>query len=340
MPANVGIPPMPRDILIRGFGFCLPGNPVPLANDGSPPERRRLLEKLGQEFTHHAETGSTDLMIAASREALANAGTAPGDIATVITAPSLLTSFGLEIPAVGIRMELGLSGAECLNLGQGCVGILRGLQLGAQFLALRPDGGDVLVVTGCRASTITKDDSHGSFFWGDGAAAVVLTTNAGPGVRFVDYAERSAEAGWDAMRVAFGDGRPSDVCAAPDDFRITVEFANTEQQLAYIEAENRLFTSVVEDLLKRHDLSENDIDALFLPSFGRNRLSKLMAGLDTLRERVATDFRYGHMGGVDDILFLRRYLDRRPRDKESWLMAMTSAFTAQWAGVLLRDIPE
>jgi hypothetical protein len=79
-----------------------------------------------------------------------------------------------------------------------------------------------------------------------------------------------------------------------------------------------------------------DIDGLFFPSIGKNRVPTLLANNRPLKAVVKSDFRYAHMGGVDVIFFLNQFLKAHPPTQESWYLALTPAFTAQWAGVLFR----
>ncbi|MDP7668114.1 MAG: hypothetical protein QF738_08660 [Rhodospirillales bacterium] len=322
-------------VRVRGFGFALPGDPVPLRSRGLGDAERARLDDLGQEFGYLSPMDSTALSIEAAA-ALANAGTGAGDIGLVITAPALLTAYGPEIPAVAVRAALGLEHAQCLYLGQGCVGVLRGVQLDAQHLRAGETPGDVVVVTGCRASTITRRWNHGSFFWRDGAAAMVLTLEPGPGPRYVDYAEASATADWGAMRVRFGDGHPAGADTGPDDFRITINFDSAADQVAYIRSEHLRFGNVLATLLDNNGITEDDVAALYLPSIGKARIPNLLGAGRPLMERVVCDVRHAHMGGVDNFLFMHEHMAKTPPADGAWPVSMTPAFTAQWAGVLFR----
>ena len=56
----------------------------------------------------------------------------------------------------------------------------------------------------------------------------------------------------------------------------------------------------------------------------------------TLIEKVQTDFRYAHMGGVDPLFFLDLHLKANPPNSKAYYLAMTPAYTAQWGGLLLQ----
>lgn len=327
------------DIRIRELGINLPGPRIPLSDVDLPDDLRRKLAPTGQEFTHRSEGSSTDLAIAAAGAALEKSGLNPDRIGLVISAPTLLTGYGFEIPAVAIRAALGLAAADCLNVSQGCVGVLAAMRVAAQFLRAEPDRGDVLIVTACRASSLVDGFTHGAFSWGDGAAAVIVTADPGPGLTVEYYAEISATADWGAMRIPYGDAFDYATYNPAEDLRITVDFPDSEAQLDYIVGEKDRCSALIKSLTAAAKIAEDDVSAVFLPSFGRKRVPLLLEEHRNLVNRVASDFRYAHMGGVDVVLFLDTFLTDSPPASKSWFLAMSPAFTAQWAGLALSYDP-
>ena len=321
---------------VRSFGFAIPGAPIPLAGLDLTEAERKRLGPLQQTFTHAASTDSTALGVQAAREALSRAGVGAGDVSLVISAPSLLAAHGFEIPSVRVRAALGLTDAQCLNVSQGCVGVLRAVQLAQQHFQVEgPRARDVLIVTTCGASALTERHTHGSFFWGDGAAALVLTAQPGEGLTFAGYAECSAEEDIDAMNVPCGDA-PAHQFGGGDPRRIQVNFADGAAQTRYIRGERVRFGKVIEGLAQQVGGRVDDFDAVFVPSTGANRVSTLFGDHRNLEARLATDFSFPHTGGVDVMLFLDSHV-RRQRPKDGGLFATLSpAFTAQWGGVAWR----
>lgn len=314
-------------VRVRSLGFHLPGQPIALGDLKMTADLRQRLPGMGQQFTYQTDGDSTDLAIAAGKDALKRAGVSPGSIGLVISAPTLLTSYGLEIPAIAVRAALGLHNADCLNVAQGCVGFLVAMRLAAQFLKSEPGRGDVLVVSACHASHLTEGFSHGAFFWGDAGAGAVITAEPGPGLHLEAYGEKSSSTDWGAMRLDEQTGH------AP---RIIVDFPDDRAQADYIMGEQDRCAALIDDLLAAGGLDESDIDAVLLPSIGKNRVPLLLAAHKGLKDKVKTDFRFAHMGGVDVLFFLSRHLDEGPPQGQRWYLALTPAFTAQWGGVLLR----
>ncbi len=314
----------------------MPGQPIALADIDMTDEMRGKLPGIGQEFTFGSDENSTAMSILAARKALAAAGADGKDIGLIISAPTLSTSYGFEIPAIAIRAALGLENAECLNVAQGCVGFLAAMRLAAQYLATNEGRGDVLVVTACKASTLMENFTHGAFFWADAAAAAVLTTTPGKGLRVAAYGEKNSDQDWGAMRLRHGDDAPHDRCDPADDLKVVVDFADDRAQMDYIVGEQSRCGGLIDALLEADGLDQDAIDGLFLPSIGANRVPHLLGKHKALRDKVQSDFRYAHMGGVDVMFFLDLYLKANPPRHGARYLVMTPAFTAQWGGLLLR----
>jgi 3-oxoacyl-[acyl-carrier-protein] synthase III len=334
MASNKKSEPSQLDIRIRHIAFSLPHEKIDLETLAVSQDDKARLHRLGQRVSHQSNTDSTSLMVEAAKNAISVLNNPADQIGMIISAPSLISAFGLEIPAVAIRSKLGLEKAECLNLSQGCVGALRAIEMAATYLKARPELKNVLVAIGCMASSLTENLNHGGFFWGDGATAVLVTSDPGPGLHFANYAESAAEKDWDAMKIRFGDGRPSEKCTSPEDFNIVVEFPDIRAQADYISAELRHFDNVIKALMEKYLLQDEQIEALILPSFGQNRVEMLLQNHQSLKDKIKTDFSYGHMGGVDNFLFLDRYASNSNMENGSWIIAMSPSFTSLWGGVL------
>lgn len=320
---------------IGAMGIHLPGEPISLAGIDLPDALSRHLEKTGQEITYSTGGSSTELAVSAARETLKKAGIGAADIGLVISAPTLLTGYGLEIPAIAIRAELRLANADCLNIAQGCVGALAAIRIAAQFLRCEPDRGAVLIVTACKASSLMKNFTHGAFSWGDAAAGILVAAGPGEGPTVEFYAEKSATADWGAMRIPIGDA--STPVITPDaPLQVNVEFPSHEAQIDYIVGEKERCGELIDSLTSAAGIEAADIEAVFLPSFGRKRVPLLLEQHPELIDRVASDFRCAHLGGVDVLYFLDSYLHNSTPARGTWSIALSPAFTAQWGGVLIR----
>ncbi len=325
---------------IRSIKFFFPGKPISLESIDQPSATRIRLDQTGQKFTFQSHTNSTQMAIAAAQDVITATKIDPNRIGLIISAPSLITSYGLEIPAIAIRAALKSYKSDCLNVAQGCAGFLVAMRLAAQFLQAEPERGDVLIVTSCQASTLMKNFTHGAFSWGDAAVAILITSEPGPGLHFTAYREENASTNWGAMRLQYGDAMAFDLCNPESDLTLEVDFEDSHAFSEYLQGEQQRCFLLIENLLSAGKLSASEINAVFLPSIGRRRIPHLLAKHPSLIDKVQTDFSYPHMGGVDIMLFLDNHIRQHPPIADSWYMAMTPAFTALWGGVLFRFICE
>lgn len=328
------VPPSAR-VRIADLGVFLPGERVPLLSFPLVPDELARLTALGQEYTYLSAVDSTELMVLAAHEVLQKSGVEPHKLQMIISAPSLITSYGLEIPAIAVKTRVDATHAQCLNIAQGCVGVLRAIHLASLLLRANPDGGDILVVTSCRASSLTHNMNHGAFFWGDAGGAILLTTRPGSGFEVCEYAEANSHHNWGAMRVDVGDACQSGASEVREE-KIYVSFDTTEERIQYIRGEKERFGSVIGQLLTGMGVDETDIYSLHIPSTGKNRITGLLTKHRKLFKKIKTDFRCGHLGGVDSVLSLLQDWEREIPPHCALVILASPAFTAQWAGLLLK----
>ncbi|MDY8109786.1 type III polyketide synthase [Fulvimarina sp. 2208YS6-2-32] len=158
--------------------------------------------------------GATDLFVAAAAGALARSGFRADEIDTVVT----VCSTGIATPSLEARASarLGLR-ADVRRVpvfGLGCAGGVTGLAL-ASRLADSVPGSRVLLVAveictlAFRADELTKSNIVATALFGDGAAAAVLTADAGEGPRIVASGEHMwpdtlGIMGWSVDPLGFG----------------------------------------------------------------------------------------------------------------------------------------
>jgi alkylresorcinol/alkylpyrone synthase len=120
-----------------------------------------------------------DLYVEAAAAALARAGVAAADVATVVT----VSSTGIATPSLEVRaaLRLGLppQAARVPVFGLGCAGGVTGLSLAARLARAAPGSTVLLVVAelctlAFRPDRGGKADAITTALFGDGAAAVVL----------------------------------------------------------------------------------------------------------------------------------------------------------------------
>lgn len=123
---------------------------------------------------------TSDLALRAAREALERAGREPGDVDLVIVgtdSPDYIT----PATSVVVQHKLGAVNAGTFDIGCACASFPTGLATGAGWIAGNPGIRTVLVIGVYMMHKLAAADDPMTFFYGDGAAAVVLEGAARPG---------------------------------------------------------------------------------------------------------------------------------------------------------------
>ncbi|MBW1644823.1 MAG: hypothetical protein JRJ56_00600 [Deltaproteobacteria bacterium] len=162
---------------IAGLGFYLPAKKVPVlelaARAGIPEFVARFV---GAETVREAEPAMlpTDMAIRAAAAALENAGLGPEEIDLIIYCGAGLGDYILPPSAGRIQDGIKAKNAACFDLGQGCGGMLTGLEVARGQLALGDGCETVLLVTGDKWSAFTEHHAADAVFFGDGGGAVIV----------------------------------------------------------------------------------------------------------------------------------------------------------------------
>lgn len=161
--------------------------------------------------------GATDLFVEAAQGALRAAGWAGGEVDCVVTVSSTgIATPTLEALAFG-RMGFRDDVIRAPVFGLGCAGGVSGLTMAESFAAARPGCKVLLVVAeACtlafRVDRLQKADVIATVLFGDGAAAVCLSSAAPKEARLIEFARGRQKTwpdtlgimGWDVDDIGFG----------------------------------------------------------------------------------------------------------------------------------------
>ena len=141
-----------------------------------------IRERTGIEQRHVAEEGelTSDLGIAASRQALVRAGIDPVDIDLVICASSTPDR---TFPATGVRIQagLGVKKGAAFDVQAVCSGFVYALSIADNFLKAGQFKRAIVVGTETFSRILDWNDRGTCVLFGDGAGAVVLRAGEGSG---------------------------------------------------------------------------------------------------------------------------------------------------------------
>jgi 3-oxoacyl-[acyl-carrier-protein] synthase-3 len=215
------------------------------------------------------------MSVAASRDALAQAGIEPAQVDCVVVAT---VSHMLQTPAVAtaIAHELGTERAAAFDISAACAGFCHGIALAADMVK----GGtakNVLVIGVERLSDITDVSDRGTaFIFADGAGAAVVGASDEPGIGPVVWGS---------------DGEQFDLIRQKEDWRDVLQQESPAMPHLVMQG-NPVFrwasfemAKVAQQTLDRTGITVDDLD-VFVPHQANMRIIDAMARSMKLPERV------------------------------------------------------
>jgi 3-oxoacyl-[acyl-carrier-protein] synthase III len=124
---------------------------------------------------------TSDLAVAAARQALERAGRGPEDVDLIVLgtdSPDYLTPATSTV----VQHKLGASRAGTFDVGCACASFPTGVAIASGLIAHNPSLRTVLVIGAYLMHKLADPDDPSIFFYGDGAGAAVLEPSDRPGV--------------------------------------------------------------------------------------------------------------------------------------------------------------
>jgi len=206
------------------------------------------------------------MSVAASRQALENAGIDARQIDCVIVAT---VSHMMQTPAIAtaIAFELGTDKAAAFDISAACAGFCHGVGLAADMVR-SGSAGHVLVIGVERLSDITDGNDRGTaFIFSDGAGAVVVGPSETEGIGPVVWGS---------------DGEQFDLIRQKEDWRDVIESHSPEmpnlvmQGAAVFRWASYEMAKIAHQTLDRAGITVDDLD-VFVPHQANMRITDAMA---------------------------------------------------------------
>ncbi|RFA25378.1 hypothetical protein CAI21_19280 [Alkalilimnicola ehrlichii] len=287
---------LPLGMGIVGTGYAL--GPNRLSNDdlmrlsGLTLSERFIRSRIGIESRCFLADGMTtsDLAVAAARQALDNADCSLDELDRLIVATST-PDHATPSTACIVQHKLGGSGFPAHDVVAACSGFLYGLE---QALRCVATGDRKVLVIGadCRSRTLNLSDKRTAFLYGDGAGAVVVSALPGRTQGFEDCLLMADGSGFDAVMVPAGGA--AEPCteesirqgrhrlSMPDGARVATNAAQG-------------FIGLTEQLLERNALRLEDIDFFVFHQPNGRLLQKVIEQLGVPPAKTHINFpRYGN----------------------------------------------
>ncbi|MBF6175775.1 3-oxoacyl-ACP synthase [Nocardia blacklockiae] len=278
------------------------------------------------------DTAAADLAHTAAETALRAAGLAAADLDALLLVQGRAPDYLLASEATALQHRLGAARAFTTGIGDlGCVSVSAALELGAALLRGGGRYRTVLVVTAATAPTPARYRPPMTIL-GDGAAAVLLTTDGAGRYELVDHIVRSNGQYADLFRIDYRDVPTAEwVEECADETAYSFRLA--------VESRTR-FTDLRNEILDRNNLGHSDIAAYLMQNLGAGAVEFWQQALGVpidpaCRRNLA---RYGHLGPVDVLVNAEdAAAARTPGD---YTMVLNSGPVAAWSIALLRRLPE
>jgi 3-oxoacyl-[acyl-carrier-protein] synthase-3 len=176
----------PRYAQILSTGRSIPARRITNAELDArfdKPVSQWLVENVGIAARHVIADDETtsDLVVAAARQALERAGCGPEEVDLVIVATDTPDYLSPATASV-VQAKLGAHGAGTFDVNAACAGWVTALDLAARYLATEPGLRHVLVCGGYAMTRFLDwDDKKTATLFADGAGAVLLGAGEEPG---------------------------------------------------------------------------------------------------------------------------------------------------------------
>ncbi|MEV7415615.1 ketoacyl-ACP synthase III [Streptomyces sp. NPDC089919] len=246
-------------------------------------ERRRLAPELA----------TSDMCVAAARPALEAARLEPSDLDAIIVA-SYTADQPLPSTSVIVKHALGATRALAMDVAQAACASGVHAVLQAAHLLQNPSITTVLVIgADCASRVVRPTDRTGGVFFGDAAAAAVLTSSRTLGAGLLSY-DIGSQLSY-AVQIPGGGSR---LPTTPETLASGKQYVSMDGPAVWETATTRLPQSIT-GATRRAGLLPTDIDHYFFHQANANILAEALRRLDVPAERAPVTLdRLGNTGAA------------------------------------------
>jgi len=247
-----------RRAAITALGICVPKKVVTNADLEKVVETSDewIRTRTGIERRHVVEPGTptSEIAVAAAREALRRRGLGPDDLDLIIVA-TVTPDMIFPATACIVQDKLGASRAWGFDLSAACSGFVYALTVGAQFVMSGAHRRVLVIGADVMTSILNYGDRSTCVLFGDGAGAVLLEP-AGDDNGILDFSHEVDGSGAPYLNMpAGGSLRP----ATAETVEQKLHFVQQQGQHVFKYAV-RKFAQSAEKLLLRNDFTGTDVD--------------------------------------------------------------------------------
>ena len=268
----------------------------------------------------------------AARNALGEAGVAPGDLDLIICA-TVTPDMPLPSTACFVQLALEATDVPAFDISAACSGFVYGLAIGDQFI--RSGMYERILVIGADVlSAITDYEDRGScILFGDAAGAVVLepTDNADKGILYsVLHADG---AGWDFIHVPAGGSRSP---ASRETVENHQHYLHMRGRDVYRFAVEKM-QWLLGDCMEKCGLTPDDVDLVVPHQVNVRILRSAAEKFDLSMDKVCVNIdRYGNTSGASVPLALAEAWQNGRIGPGSTVMLIAFGGGLTWAGCVVK----
>lgn len=278
-----------------------------------------------------ADQATSDMCDSAGRAALAAAGLTAADVDVIIVA-TYTNDQPLPATALIVKDSLGAHRALTLDITQAaCANGVQAMLLGAHLLQTAAAEVVLVIAADCASRVTDPQERTTRVFFGDAAAAVVLTRSSTPGAGLLGW-DFGSELSYGVQIPAGGSRRP----ATPQTVADRQHYLRMDGRAVWDTATRRLPESIL-TAVDRAGLPVNEITHFFVHQANLNIINATMdkLGVPGHRAPITVD-RLGNTGSAGVFTALHQSFSQRlVRRGDTYVMSAIGA-GFQWGSLCLR----
>lgn len=244
-------------------------------------------------FYAPADWITSDLAVAAAKKALADANITAKDIDLIILGtdtPDHIT----PATSVVVQHKLGATNAGTFDVGCACSSFPTGISIGAGMIASQPNIKNILVIGAYMMQRLADlENDPMSFYYGDGAGAVVLAASDKPG--FISSALFADGSYADCWGIYAGGTLEPVTQKSLDEGRTSVRFVKPFPSSVNREG----WPARVREVAKNGGFAISDIDHIVFTQVRSKTITQVMEELGLPEEKaIKIMHEYGYMGSA------------------------------------------
>ncbi len=236
------------------------------------------------------EMATSDMAVAAAREALARRGISATELDAIIVC-TVTPDMMFPATACLVQDQLGAAGAWGFDLLAACSGFLYGLTVGAHLIAAGTHSKVLVIGADTMSRILDYTDRATCILFGDGAGAFLLEPSESAELGFIGHLNEIDGSGGQFLKMPAGGSRQP---ASAETVSQRLHYVKQEGQQVFKFAVRKMY-ELCDNLLKRHGLSPADVKLLIPHQANKRIIAATAERLGLPSERVVLNLdRYGN----------------------------------------------